>query len=178
MMIFVNRFERLARFLPAPHKLTAKRSDFMYTYHCRSRRILDFLSRSAPAATAQICGVEGYPSICGTLMLYQSPAGTFAVVSVDGIPDELGCGNILAMHIHDPATGMHYNPEGVEHPYHAGDMPPLFVDKNSAWSAFLTERFDVREVIGKNIVIHRRQDDFTTQPSGDAGKKIAEGIIR
>lgn len=149
----------------------------MYTYNCRSRRILDFLSRSTPAATAQICGVEGYPSICGTLMLYQSQAGVFAVVSVDGIPDELGCGNILAMHIHDPATGKHYNPEGTEHPYHAGDMPPLFVDKNSAWSAFLTERFDVREVMGKTVVIHRRRDDFTTQPSGDAGEKIAEGTI-
>lgn len=150
----------------------------MYTYNCRSRRILEFLSCSAPAATAQIRGVEGYSSICGTLMLYPSQTGVFTVVSVDGIPYELGCGNILAMHIHDPSTGMHYNPDGAEHSHHAGDMPPLFVDKSSAWSAFLTERFDVREVIGKTVVIHRRRDDFTTQPSGDAGEKIAEGIIK
>lgn len=149
----------------------------MFTYHCRSRRILDFLSNSSPDATAQIRGIEGYPSICGSLMLYQSQAGIFAVVSVGGIPDELGCGNILAMHIHDPATGMHYNPDCTEHPFHAGDMPPLFVDKNEAWSAFLTERFDIREVMGKTVVIHRKRDDFKTQPSGDAGEKIAEGTI-
>lgn len=149
----------------------------MYTYHSRSRRILDFLSRSSPAAAAQICGCEKYPSICGTLMLYSSQAGIFAVVSVDGIPDEFGCGNILAMHIHDPETGAHYNPANTAHPYHAGDMPPIFVEHNSGWSAFLTERFDVREVMGKEIVLHRRRDDFTTQPSGDAGEKIACGKI-
>ena len=150
----------------------------MYTYHSRSRRILDFLSRSRPAAVAQICGTEDFPSVCGTLMLYPSQAGVFAVVSVGGIPDKLGCGNILAMHIHDPATGKHYNPKTLPHPFHAGDMPPLFVDGNDAWAAFLTERFDVRDVIGKTVVIHRRRDDFTTQPSGDAGEKIAEGTIK
>ena len=149
----------------------------MYTYHCRSRRILDFLANSSPAAVAQICGCGEYPSICGTLMLFPSQTGVFAVVSVEGIPDNLGCGNILAMHIHDPETGAHYNPKNAPHPCHAGDMPPIFVEKNSGWSAFLTERFDVREVIGKEIVLHQRRDDFTTQPSGDAGKKIACGKI-
>ncbi|MBE6820440.1 MAG: superoxide dismutase family protein [Ruminococcaceae bacterium] len=149
----------------------------MYTYNCRSRRILDFLARSSPSAVARICGCEKYPSIQGTLLLYSSQAGVFAVVSVDGIPDELGCGNILAMHIHDPETGAHYNPANTPHPHHAGDMPPIFVERNSGWAAFLTERFDVREVMGKEIVLHRRRDDFTTQPSGDAGEKIACGKI-
>ena len=150
----------------------------MYTYHSRSRRILDFLSRSRPCAVAQICGMEDFPGICGTLMLYQSQAGVFAVVSVRGIPKEFGCGNVLGMHIHDPETGKHYNPKNTPHPLHAGDMPPLFVDGTGAWAAFLTERFDVRDVIGKNIVIHRRRDDFTTQPSGDAGEMLACGEIK
>ena len=149
----------------------------MFTYNCRSRRILDFLSCSSPAAAAEIRGLGGYDSICGTLSLYQSQAGIIAVVSVEGIPDKIGCKSILAMHIHDPATGMHYNPDGTPHPFHSGDMPPLFVNKNSAWSAFLTDRFDIREIIGKTVVIHRKRDDFSTQPSGDAGEKIAEGTI-
>lgn len=150
----------------------------MYTYHSRSRKILEYLSHSVPSAAAQICGTADFPSVCGTLMLYQSQAGVFCVVSVSGIPTEFGCGNILAMHIHNPETGKHYNPESREHPYHAGDMPPLFVDGTSAWSAFLSERFDVCEVIGKEVVIHRRRDDFTTQPSGDAGEMIACGVIK
>ena len=147
----------------------------MYTY--RSKRILDYLARSVPAASAKICGCGEFPSICGTLMLYPSQTGVFAVVSVEGIPDSIGWGNILAMHIHDPETGKHYNPANAPHPCHAGDMPPIFVDGNKGWSAFLTERFEIREVIGKEIIIHSRRDDFTTQPSGDAGKKIACGKI-
>lgn len=150
----------------------------MYTYHSRSRKILEYLSHSVPSAVAQICGTEEFSSVCGTLMLYQSQAGVFSVVSVSGIPEKFGCGNIFAMHIHDPKTGNHYNPDGREHPNHAGDMPPLFVDGTCAWSAFLSERFDVCEVIGKEIVIHRRRDDFTTQPSGDPGEMIACGIIK
>ncbi len=149
----------------------------MYTYHCRSRRILDFLANSSPAAVAEIRGCGEYPSICGVLMLYPSQTGVFAVVSVEGLPDGLGSGNTLAMHIHDPETGAHYNPANTAHPYHAGDMPPIFVERNRGWSAFLTERFDIREIIGKEIVIHGRRDDFSTQPSGDAGKKIACGTI-
>lgn len=150
----------------------------MYTYHSRSRRILDFLSRSRPGAVAQICGCGDFPEVCGTLMLYQSNAGVFAVVSVGGIPAEIGQGNVLGMHIHDPATGKHYNPSGKAHPHHAGDMPPLFVDGSDAWCAFLTERFNLCEVIGKTAVIHRRRDDFTSQPSGDAGEMLACGEIR
>ncbi len=150
----------------------------MYTYHSRSKKILDYLSHSVPCGVAQICGTEEFPSVCGTLMLYQSSAGVFSVVSVSGVPKEFGCGNILAMHIHDPKTGKHYNPEDTAHPFHAGDMPPLFVDGGCAWSAFMSERFNVNEVIGKEIVIHRRRDDFTSQPSGDAGEMIACGKIR
>lgn len=150
----------------------------MYTYHSRSRRILDFLSRTRPSAAAQICGSVDFPSICGTLMLYQSHAGVFVVVSVGGIPAEIGQGSVLGMHIHDPSTGMHYNPDSTDHPHHAGDLPPLFVDGSDAWCAFLAERFQVCEVIGKTVVIHRRRDDFTTQPSGDSGDRIACGEIR
>lgn len=150
----------------------------MYTYHSRSRRILDFLSRTGPAATAQICGTVDYPTVCGTLMLFDSHAGVFAVVSVGGIPLEMGCGNILGMHIHDPETGAHFDKGENPHPWHSGDLPPLFVEKTEAWTAFLTERIRVCDVIGKQIVIHSRRDDFTTQTSGDAGEKIACGVIK
>ena len=72
----------------------------------------------------------------------------------------------------------HYNPMGCEHPYHAGDLPPLFGSNGSALLLFLTDRFSVKEVIGKTVIIHDRPDDFTTQPSGNSGTKIACGVIR
>jgi Cu-Zn family superoxide dismutase len=36
----------------------------------------------------------------------------------------------------------------------------------------------VDEVIGRGVIIHGSPDDFTTQPSGNAGEKIACGVIR
>ena len=72
----------------------------------------------------------------------------------------------------------HYNPHGCDHPYHAGDLPPLFETSGLALSAFLTDRFTVDEVIGRTVIIHDQPDDFTTQPSGNSGTKIACGVIR
>ena len=43
---------------------------------------------------------------------------------------------------------------------------------------FLTERFNIDEIIGKTIIIHSNPDDFTTQPGGNSGTKIACGLIK
>ena len=60
----------------------------------------------------------------------------------------------------------HFNQGGCDHPYHAGDMPPLFANDGYAFSAFLTDRFTIDEVIGRTVIIHADPDDFTNQPSG------------
>jgi len=36
----------------------------------------------------------------------------------------------------------------------------------------------VKEIIGKTLIIHSAVDDFTSQPAGNAGEKIACGKIR
>ena len=41
-----------------------------------------------------------------------------------------------------------------------------------------TDRFSVNEIIGRTVVIHSDPDDFHTQPAGNAGKKIACGVIQ
>lgn len=71
----------------------------------------------------------------------------------------------------------HYNPNSCMHPYHAGDMPPLFGNNGYAYQIFLTDRFTVNEIIGKTVIIHSGPDDFITQPGGNAGKRIACGQI-
>lgn len=72
----------------------------------------------------------------------------------------------------------HYDPNGCEHPHHAGDLPPLFENNGFALSLVLTDRFSVDEVIGRTVIVHADPDDFTTQPSGNSGEKIACGVIR
>ena len=71
----------------------------------------------------------------------------------------------------------HYNPEKCLHPNHAGDMPVLFENNGYAYMSFLTNRFMVKDIIGKVVIIHNMPDDFRTNPGGDSGEKIACGKI-
>jgi len=146
---------------------------------------------TSPTAYAEILGSRDYPSIHGVVYFFQTPFGTVVTTEVSGLPVTPGrCGNgFFAFHIHegsqcqgneDPfeATGGHYNPLNCPHPMHAGDLPPLLSNHGYAWSAVLTGRFTVREIIGRTVVIHRLPDDFRTQPSGASGAKIACGEIK
>ncbi len=142
-------------------------------------------------AMAIIKGSDDYPNIKGRVLFYQTRDGVFVVTDVRGLPKGDGeCYKpIFAYHIHngnecsgnskDPFAnaGTHYNPEECPHPYHVGDMPPLFGANGKAYSVFLTDRFTIREILGKTVIVHGSVDDFTTQPAGKAGKKIACGII-
>lgn len=144
-----------------------------------------------PDATAMIRGSEKYPLLKGVAQLYQQPHGVLVVVEVMGLPTTMNkCkGGIHAVHIHeggncsgnetDPFAdvGMHYNPDQCPHPFHADDLPPIFENEGYGLSVFYTNRFMVNEVIGKTIIVHENIDDFRTQPSGNAGEKIACGEI-
>ena len=154
-------------------------------------RFISILSRR-PDAQANISGSAAYPRLRGTVRFYQSPQGVLVLAEVYGLPEQgYRCeDNIFAFHIHsggsctgsqeDPfqdALG-HYNPGNCPHPAHAGDMPPLFSNGGYAVQAFLTDRFTVREIIGRTVIIHDGTDDFTSQPAGNAGSRIACGVIR
>lgn len=74
-------------------------------------------------------------------------------------------------------ANMHYNPTSCPHPYHAGDLPPLIENNGTAYMSVLLGKFSIKEIVGKVIIIHDMIDDFSTQPSGNSGKKIACGKI-
>lgn len=145
-----------------------------------------------PYASADIRGSEKYSNIYGKVLFYKTNYGVIVATEINGLPtnEEICKEPIFAFHIHegDHCTGnindpfanvmSHYNPKNCIHPYHAGDMPPLFGNNGYAFSMFLTNRFSIDEIIGKAVIIHDRPDDFTTQPSGNAGNKIACGIIK
>lgn len=144
-------------------------------------------------AVAIMKGAPEYQEIKGLVRFYQNDGGVYVVASITGLPKgDKKCGSpIFAMHIHNgsscenvqgqnafPFSGTHYNPTLCSHPYHAGDLPPLFTANGVAMSSVFTNRFTVSEIIGKTIVIHEGIDDFFTQPAGNSGKKIACGIIQ
>lgn len=98
-------------------------------------------------------------------------------------------GNFFGFHIHNGTSctgnindefadaGTHYNPTNCSHPYHAGDLPPLLENNGKAYMTVLINKFKIKDIIGKVVIIHDSPDDFTTQPSGNSGKKIACGKI-
>lgn len=149
------------------------------------------MAGNRPAARASIKGSPTYPDILGNVDFYQTNMGVMVVAEIFGLPSPTNpCESpVFGFHIHsggsctgnetDPfADAMtHYNPKNCPHPHHAGDMPPLFGNQGYAFLMFLTDRFNVREIIGKTVIIHDRPDDFTTQPAGNAGNKIACGVI-
>lgn len=139
-------------------------------------------------AAANIKGSESYPLIHGRVIFQQKKNGVLVTAEIYGLPDCCDSG-IFAFHIHngtscsgnaeDPfadADG-HFNPNNCEHPYHAGDLPPLFGNSGYAYMSVFTDRFTVNDIINHVVIIHRGVDDFTSQPSGNAGEKIACGKI-
>ena len=151
-----------------------------------------FMNRNIPehVAIARIAGSIAYPDIKGYVRFTQMKNGVFVSAEVSGLPCERQNGScIYGFHIHsgescggnetDPFADSdgHYNPDGSMHPYHAGDLPPLFGNHGYAYMSVFTDRFSVNDIIGKTVIIHKNPDDFTTQPSGNSGEKIACGII-
>lgn len=153
-------------------------------------RLLRVLSQR-PQAMARVRGSRAYSTISGCVYFYQTAHGVIVAARVAGLPKPTVDypSGIFGFHIHsgsrcsgtekDPFADafMHYNPDGAAHPNHAGDLPPLFGNHGYAFQVFLTDRFSVREILHKTVVIHAMPDDFTSQPAGNAGAKIACGQI-
>ena len=142
--------------------------------------------RKCPDAVARITGGAEAPQLSGRVEFYQENGCVLVAARISGLPKESETG-FFGFHIHQgrncsgagfSGTGSHYNPAERVHPAHAGDLPPLLECRGRAYLSFRTDRFSVNDIIGRTVVIHSDPDDFHTQPAGNAGKKIACGVIR
>jgi Cu-Zn family superoxide dismutase len=81
----------------------------------------------------------------------------------------------------NPSNAQHGNPQGDAH--HAGDM--LNAKSDAQGNAQVDAQADgvtlrtgePNDVFGKAVVLHEKADDYSTQPSGDSGARIACGVI-
>lgn len=148
-------------------------------------------------AVAQIKGGPLAPELRGYVYFWDVPGGTQVMVTVSGLPPYQPARDNQApigphgFHLHqfgdctvgDPqnpfqAAGDHWNPDGQPHGNHAGDFPVLFSNRGCAEMSFFTNRFQVRDIIGKAVVIHQNPDDYRSQPAGNAGKRLGCGVIK
>ncbi len=169
-----------------------KSGDFFMYKREKKNILIDYLEElfEEPEAQAYLRGSNEYLGIDGRVTFCQTPKGVLVGIEAVGLPGIRRCENaFLGFHIHEGQfcgnsgtnafadAGMHYNPETCPHPAHAGDLPPLLVNNGRVFSVFLTDKINIQEIIGKTVVIHSQADDFTAQPSGNAGSKIACGEI-
>lgn len=143
------------------------------------------------AGVAVLHPTEG-SSVRGTVRFAQEAEGVRVIAEVEG----LGEGTRHGFHVHEygdctaadaSSAGGHFDPEDHPHalppdsPRHAGDMGNLEAD--SSGRAQLDERFDgfsvagsTNPVIGRAVIVHA-QPDTGQGPSGEAGARLACGVI-
>lgn len=149
-----------------------------------NKELLEILRsmRGRPDLQANIKG-EG---INGTAQFWGTRFGVICLFDVFGLPKQ----KFLGLHIHEFGActpenppnrfnnaGSHYNPTKSPHPDHLGDLPPLFSNNGHALMAVLIDKFTIQQIRGRSVIIHSQADDFTTQPAGNSGERIACGVI-
>lgn len=147
----------------------------------------------APRATAQLQATKGNKAF-GEATFEQVGSRVRVVAYVQGLAPEREHG----FHIHDAGDcssgdGMsakgHFNPHGKPHGHyqsperHAGDMRSLRADKSGR--AKLDTELDIitlgqgpASILGRGLIVHADPDDYKTQPTGNAGARLACGVIR
>jgi len=102
-----------------------------------------------------------------------------------------------AVHLHevgdcsDPeakSAGPHWNPGATKHgkwgeTCHMGDIGNVEVNEHGEGSLVLTTDLwtiggdPKSDILGKSLIVHAQPDDFQTQPTGNAGGRIACGVV-
>ncbi|MBU1316886.1 MAG: superoxide dismutase family protein [Alphaproteobacteria bacterium] len=150
------------------------------------------MAQDATTATASFVGADGSEN--GNATLTEAPGGVLIEVEVSGLP----ASQWVAFHVHETGScdhttghesaGGHFNPGDKEHGYksangpHAGDMPNQYVGTDGTMRAQVLNTsvtLDDAEngIQGKALMVHAGADDYESQPSGDAGERLACGVI-
>ena len=151
------------------------------------------LTSEGPRAVAKLEAAKGNPA-WGSVSFVEAEGVVVVRADVRGLRPSAEYG----FHVHEKgdcsapdftSAGGHFNPGGKPHgkvgapERHAGDLRNLRSDaEGNATYAFETPLLTVKpgpnSVVGKAVVIHANPDDYTSQPAGNSGPRIACGLIR
>jgi len=155
--------------------------------------ILSCAHSRAPMAMATLAPT-GTNTAKGTVHFTDVGDGNIEVqVDLTGVP-----AGQHGFHIHEKGdcgnngnnAGAHFNPTGMIHgapdaqSHHAGDFGNVTADANGeVHTRFTTHSIslksgDITNPVGRAVVLHEKADDLVTQPSGNAGARIACGVIQ
>jgi Cu-Zn family superoxide dismutase len=147
---------------------------------------------TAPTAHAALKDAKG--QAVGDVTLEQTADGLLLKGSLSHLP-----AGTHALHVHEvgkceppfKTAGSHFNPAGKPHGVksaggpHAGDLPNIVVPASGEVSfelfapglSLVGPPGNVLDADGSALVVHAKPDDYASQPAGDAGDRIACGVI-
>lgn len=151
-------------------------------------------TQPAISARAELAAVQD-SGVGGTLEFNLADGGVQVTGTVTGLP----AGSTHGFHVHETgdcsapdatSAGGHFNPDAAPHgdraaggAHHAGDMPNLVAgeDGSATVDQFLggleIGTGGANDIIGRGLIVHAQADDYATQPTGNAGARIACGVI-
>lgn len=150
-------------------------------------------SAARSVAVAQLQPTQG-SKVSGSLQFTGQADGSVRVQgSVQGLAPNAEHG----FHIHEKgdcsspdglSAGGHFNPTGQAHgrfdagAHHTGDLPSLRADaQGTARVDFVSRGLALDQgptsVVGRGLIVHKDPDDFTTQPTGNSGARLACAVI-
>ena len=158
--------------------------------------LVSFASQPVAAQTAKAVLKDGNGKEVGAAELTQTPVGALITLSVKDLP-----AGEHAFHVHgvgkcEPpftSAGGHFNPGSKKHGLmagegpHAGDMPNLHIPASGTLAvevlngAVTLEKGKPNSLFGPEgsaLIIHASKDDYKTDPTGEAGGRIACGIVQ
>jgi Cu-Zn family superoxide dismutase len=145
-------------------------------------------SQELGSAIAEMQNLEGQS--VGQVRMQESPHGLIVAAELTGLPE-----GPHGLHIHAvgqceapfQSAGGHFNPDGHQHGMknpqgrHAGDLPNIHVPASGELNVeyFLVGLAldDLFGTDGTSMVVHAGADDYATDPAGDAGDRIACGVV-
>ncbi|HWK95846.1 MAG TPA: superoxide dismutase family protein [Pseudolabrys sp.] len=152
------------------------------------------LPAAAQTASAPLKDAQGKE--VGSANLTQTPRGVLINLSVKGLPPGEHAFHVHAVGKCEPpftSAGGHFNPDHKKHGLmasegaHAGDMPNLHIPQNGDLTvevlnaAVTLDKGKPNSLLdsdGSALVIHAGTDDYKTDPTGDAGGRIACGVVQ
>ncbi|TPE51772.1 superoxide dismutase family protein [Amaricoccus solimangrovi] len=145
----------------------------------------------AATTTVDFTNLQG--ESIGTAKLTGTRAGLLIGLDLRGLPP-----GWHGFHVHETgecdaeggfkSAGGHYAVSDTEHGFlsehgpHSGDMPNQYVGEDGTLRAQVLDTYvflggDTGNASGKALIIHAGADDYESQPSGDAGDRLACGVI-
>ncbi|HEY0856087.1 MAG TPA: superoxide dismutase family protein [Albitalea sp.] len=150
------------------------------------------MAHSGPKAVATLEPTKGNTA-AGTVIFEQHGQHVMVFAKVSGLKPNAQHG----FHVHEKGdcssgdgmgTGGHFNPTGKPHgpqsaDHHAGDLPALKADANgNADARFHLSAVSIgsgaADLVGRGLIVHADPDDYTTQPTGNSGARIACAVIK